>query len=359
MEEQLKQLISDLKSKKYFAISEDATKTSIILRLLNILGWNIFDNNEVYPEYVIGGKRVDYCLRQSQQNKVFIEAKKTDEDLEIHQEQLLNYAFHEGIEIAILTNGLSWWFYLPLNPGSWEQRKFFSIDILQQPENEIIRNFIDFLSKENVLLEKALKSAKERYTNNQKDKSIYISLPKAWNSLIEETNESLIELVNDTNEKICGYRATDEQIAEFLGENKSQLLLGSLKTFPDRVKTDKRAPVEKASEYIPTGYTGKRPVSFMINNKKVSVKYWVDILTEVCNFLYNNHQENFEQKVGSIKGRKRVYFSKNKDELRVPMQIKNSGIYVESNLSANSIVKLSENLVGLVGYDRELQIAVE
>jgi len=97
----------------------------------------------------------------------------------------------------------------------------------------------------------------------------------------------------------------------------------------------------------------------MINNKKVSVKYWVDILTEVCNFLYNNHQGNFEQKVGSIKGRKRVYFSKNKDELRVPMQIKNSGIYVESNLSANSIVKLSENLVGLFGYDSELQIAVE
>lgn len=359
MEEQLRQLIIDLKSKKYFAISEDATKNAIVLPLLEILGWNFRNINEVYPEYIIGGIRVDYCLRQNQHNKVFIEVKKIDEDLEIHQEQLLKYAFHEGIEIAILTNGLSWWFYLPLSPGSWEQRKFFSIDILQQQENEIISNFVDFLAKENVTTEKALRSARETIANNQKGELIYDSLPKAWNSLIEETNESLIELVNDTNEKICGLRATDEQIAEFLGENKNQLLLGTIKTFSNETRSNQRTHIEKTSEYIPMGYTGKRPMSFTINNEKVPVKYWIDILTEVCNFLYDNHQENFEQKVSSVRGRKRVYFSRNKDELRVPMQIKTSGIYVESNLSANSIVKFSENLAALFGYDTKLQVVAE
>jgi len=359
MEQQLHQFISELKSRRILAISEDATKISIVLKLLNILGWNIFDNEEVYPEYAIGGKRVDYCLRQGQRNLVFIEVKKTDEDLEYHQEQLLNYAFHEGIEIAILTNGVAWWFYLPLNPGSWEQRKFFSIDFLKQQEDEIISNLINFLSKENVVSEKAIDTAKKMYKSNRKDEAIYSALPKAWNSLIEETNESLIELINDTNEKICGYRATDEQIAEFIGRNKNQLILGLAKYQNDKKITERKVTVEKISEYVPSGYTGKSPVSFVINNKKMAIRYWVDMLTEVCNFLYSNHQNNFEQKVSSIKGRKRVYFSRNKDELRVPMQIRNSGIYVESNLSANSIVKLSENLAALFGYNSDLDIEVK
>jgi len=259
MEQQLHQFISELKSRRIFAISEDATKISIVLKLLNILGWNVFDNEEVYPEYAIGGKRVDYCLRQGQRNLVFIEAKKTDEDLEYHQEQLLNYAFHEGIEIAILTNGVTWWFYLPLNPGSWEQRKFFSIDFLKQQEGEIISNLINFLSKEHVVSEKAIDTAKKMYKSNRKDEAIYSALPKAWNSLIEETNESLIELLNDTNEKICGYRATDEQIAEFIGDNKNQLILGLAKYQNDKKITERKVTVEKTSEYVPTGYTGKSP----------------------------------------------------------------------------------------------------
>lgn len=359
MEQQLQQFINELKNKKIFAISEDATKTSIILKLLNILGWNVFDNEEVYPEYAVGGKRVDYCLRQGQRNLVFIEVKKTDEDLEYHQEQLLNYAFHEGIEIAILTNGVAWWFYLPLNPGSWEQRKFFSIDFLKQQESEIINNLISFLSKANVVSEKSIDTAKKMYKSNRKDEAIYLALPKAWNSLIEETNELLIELLNDTNEKICGYRATDEQIAEFLDRNKEQLLIGSFKYKIDKKRVEEKASQEKTSEYVPTGYTGKSPVSFVFNNKKITIRYWVDILTEVCNYLYTNHQNNFEQKVSSLKGRKRVYFSRNKDELRVPMQIKTSGIYVESNLSANSIVKFSENLAALFGYDSDLKIEMK
>lgn len=360
MEEQLKQFIADIKNKGLIERDEATTKQIIILRLFSILGWNVYDPDEVRPEHSVGGKKVDYSLRHREQNKVFVEVKKSGEDLEIHQEQLLNYAFHEGIEIAILTNGLSWWFYLPLNPGSWEQRKFFSIDITQQQENEIIGNFINFLAKENVIPEKSLETAKKLYKSNQKDQTIIASLPKAWNKLIQETDEQLIELINDTNEKICGYRAPNEQIAEFLSDNNDQLLLGRIKKYPEKTKIEKLVSTDKNdSEYVPTGYTGKIPASFFINNKKIAVKHWIDILAETCNYLYVNHQGEFEQKANSIRGRKRVYFSRNKDVLRVPMQIKNSGLYVESNLSATSIVKLSENLAALFGYDSELRIEVE
>ncbi|TDI93301.1 MAG: hypothetical protein E2O77_03220 [Caldithrix sp.] len=57
---------------------------------------------------------MDYCLRVNQKKPVFIEVKRATEDLERHEKQLLEYSFEYGVDIAILTNGLTWWFYLPL-----------------------------------------------------------------------------------------------------------------------------------------------------------------------------------------------------------------------------------------------------
>ena len=67
---------------------------------------------------------VDFALRHRGVNKVFIEVKKVGAKFEAHQEQLLNYSFNYGVKLATLTNGLTWWFYLPLQEGRWEQRRF-------------------------------------------------------------------------------------------------------------------------------------------------------------------------------------------------------------------------------------------
>ena len=39
--------------------------------------------------------------------------KRVGSDLDEHQEQLLRYAFDEGVQLAALTTGLVWWLYLP------------------------------------------------------------------------------------------------------------------------------------------------------------------------------------------------------------------------------------------------------
>ncbi len=171
IEKELKELIINIKNNcdDLGLANEAAIKQTLILPLFRVLGWNINDFNEVFPEYSTGNKRVDYSLKEKGENKVFIEVKKVREDLAMHQEQLLQYAFSDGVEIAVLTNGLSWWFYLPLNPGDWKSRKCFSIDITQQ-EEEIVKNFINFLEKENVLSKKSLenlKFAKEIYKQKE------------------------------------------------------------------------------------------------------------------------------------------------------------------------------------------------
>jgi predicted type IV restriction endonuclease len=111
------------------------------MRILANLGWNPFNINEVKPEYSVAGRRVDYSLRIYDANKVFLEVKKMGEELDRHQDHLLDYSFKEGVKLAVLTNGMTWWFYLPLQEGSWEQRKFFAIDILQQEPAHIADRF--------------------------------------------------------------------------------------------------------------------------------------------------------------------------------------------------------------------------
>ncbi len=127
--------------------------------------------------------------------------KRVGEDLEKHQEQLLNYSFQEGVKLAVLTNGITWWFYLPLHEGSWEQRKFYTIEIYDQDAEEISQKFWDFLSKENVVSGKAIVSAETIYKGRQKQHLIEITLPKAWNKIIKESDENFIELIAETTEK--------------------------------------------------------------------------------------------------------------------------------------------------------------
>ena len=244
MKEQLMGFIADVRSNNLInSFDEATTKQAIILRLLSALRWNIFDTSEVQPEYSVSSKRVDYSLRINNANKVFLEVKKVIEDLEHHQEQLLNYSFQEGVKLAILTNGITWWFYLPLNEGNWEQRRFYAIDIIQQDPSDIANKFIDFLGKENVENEDALKKAEQIYKGQVKDIEIERNLPRAWNKLISEPDDLLVDLINETLEKICGYRAEEIIIERFLHSNVGTIdNMQKIKAPKNRIIRDTKIP---------------------------------------------------------------------------------------------------------------------
>jgi len=219
MEKKLSEIINDLQSdKNLVTFDEAATKQTIILRILSCLGWDQYNRNVVYPEYTVGTKKVDYALIIDQRSVVFIEVKKVGEDLEKenHQEQLLNYSFQQGVKLAILTNGITWWFYLPLQEGNWEKRKFYSIDINEQDSEEISTKFIDFLSFENVKNGIGFTNAENVKKATDKHKILKETIPKAWRKIVNEFNPSLIELINETIEKISGYRADEQLIKDYI-----------------------------------------------------------------------------------------------------------------------------------------------
>lgn len=217
MNEKLATLFDRIKSNSsYLTVNEAQTTNGIIMPALNSLGWDVFNTVEVTPEYTVGDRRVDFALRILDTNKVFLEIKKTSEDLERHQEQLVYYAFQQGVKLAILTNGITWQFYLPLEEGNWEHRKFFTIDILEQSNNDAITRFESLLRKTNVENGVAYHYAKSLYEGKQRNKIIKEKMPKAWQKLVLEPDELLVELLNDTLEKISGYRAEEGQIVDFL-----------------------------------------------------------------------------------------------------------------------------------------------
>ncbi|MGI6623948.1 MAG: hypothetical protein ACOX57_00815 [Limnochordia bacterium] len=201
-----------------FSSVEEAVRQAAVLPILSYLGWDTYNIMEVTPEYRVESGRVDYCLQYGTRKAAYIEVKRTLEDLEQHQKQLLEYAFTDGVELAALTNGHLWWLYLPLSGANWQQRRFFTIDIREQAPGDAAAHFRDFLSKETVGNGSALQRARTIHAGREKKRRVRDTIPKAWASLLLDSDEELLELLANKVEGMCGYRPEQKQLADFLSD---------------------------------------------------------------------------------------------------------------------------------------------
>src|SRR3989344_401577 len=92
------------KIKKY---TEEETKKDFILPFFNILGWNVYDREEVSAEeHIISSGRVDYGFYINGRAKFYLEAKPLKADLNIEEfaKQAIRYSFNRGVTWAVLTD---------------------------------------------------------------------------------------------------------------------------------------------------------------------------------------------------------------------------------------------------------------
>ncbi len=83
MKEELLSLVGTLKSDRRLAsFDEAATKQVVVLRFLSLLGWDIYNIDEVKPEHPVMSTKVDYLLKNANKSEVFIEVKRVGEPLE-------------------------------------------------------------------------------------------------------------------------------------------------------------------------------------------------------------------------------------------------------------------------------------
>lgn len=97
---------------------EEATKQALVLPWLSALGWDIWNPNEVCPEFesdtaikIRSKEKVDLALLCNSMPTVFIEVKSSDENLDGHHGQLKRY-FNSttSVSLGILTNGIEYRF---------------------------------------------------------------------------------------------------------------------------------------------------------------------------------------------------------------------------------------------------------
>jgi hypothetical protein len=120
--------------------TEEATKTSLILPFLQVLGYNIFDPLEVVPEFTadVGtkkGEKVDYAIMVGGKPAILIEAKAVTDVLNGHGTQLFRYFTTTPAKFAILTNGLVYKFYSDLQePNKMDDQAFLEFNLLDPRE---------------------------------------------------------------------------------------------------------------------------------------------------------------------------------------------------------------------------------
>jgi hypothetical protein len=133
--ERVSQISSRSKVAERQALTEEATKTSVILPFLQTLGFDVFNLDEVIPEFIadVGtkkGEKVDFAVKIDGKIAMLIEAKPINAKLgDVQFNQLFRYFSVTEARLAILTNGREAWFFSDTDePNKMDKRPFFKFD---------------------------------------------------------------------------------------------------------------------------------------------------------------------------------------------------------------------------------------
>src|SRR3954453_10398495 len=97
IEDDLRVIAERIRNHSRAILPEEAVKTAIVLPFLSAWGYDVFDPNEVIPEFTadaVGkkGEKVDYAVKVGDQIRILIECKPISTALEkVHLAQLYRY----------------------------------------------------------------------------------------------------------------------------------------------------------------------------------------------------------------------------------------------------------------------------
>ncbi|CAB1080172.1 hypothetical protein D1AOALGA4SA_7860 [Olavius algarvensis Delta 1 endosymbiont] len=386
MKKQIMKFVSELKSNKKLATFDEAsTKQAVVLRLLSFLEWDIFNVEEVYPDYSVNTSNVSYALRVRNANKVFIEVKRVHKKLDRYQKDLISAASRDGVNLAILTNGITWWFYLVSAPGNWKQKWFHSVDLFKQNPEIFVPNLINLLSKTKFVKGQSMRAAKSLF-QKKRQKIAADFLPEAWNHILTQPNKIFVELLSDQTEKLCRYKLDAKTVESFIKKHQDRWMLtnkvsavaappaAAMETdtlnlhdkFPNKTITlSEPIAGNKTSTLSDTDtslihtdsvdlaeiYKDKNIEAFSFNGNTYKVQSWVEMLTTLCDYFASVNKKDFE-KVLWISNDQKARFSRYGDQLRMPEKVKRTDIYVETKLNPGEVVRTSHQLLAEFGFSK-------
>ena len=214
--------------------TEEATKNALIMPFIAALGYDVFNPQEVIPEFVADhgtkkGEKVDYAIKQDEEVIILIECKQAKSNLnDTNMSQLYRYFAVTKSRIAILTNGVNYLFFSDLEePNKMDKKPFLELDMQNLRKN--LLSEVKKLGKEKFDLDRMLSTANElKYTSQIK---------KVLSKQLENPEENFVRFFfNATNSGSRFTAAAKEQFTELVKKASSQFINESVSDFLDSVK---------------------------------------------------------------------------------------------------------------------------
>jgi len=120
-------------------LKEAPTRRIFVETLLQTLGWDVTDPDEVELEYpTIDGKSVDYALKIDSRPALLVEAKPLNDPLRDVKSvtQAVNYAANANVRWCILTNGVTYKVYDTYEKAQAPEKLVFEVSIDPEEDSE-------------------------------------------------------------------------------------------------------------------------------------------------------------------------------------------------------------------------------
>jgi hypothetical protein len=294
--------------------NEAAVSISILMPILQALGWDVAEPDQVIPEYSSGRGRVDFALCTSARRPaVFIEVKGVGRSLE-GDRQLFEYAFHEGVPLCVLTDGREWSFYLPGGQGSYDERRVYRLQLDERGSEECERVLTRYLARERVKSGAALEAATADYRNVSASREASRVLPRAWAALVAGPEDLLIELLSDQVESICGFRPEQAKVIRYLqGMGKSEnVLTGHVSLAENTVPTKLNSGAGPSR----SGATsGPRAVTYKIFGEERGAGTANSALVDVLSAISKGKEDLLPKLAAAVQGNTRNHIARTVQEI--------------------------------------------
>lgn len=293
-------------------VNEAAVSSGVVLPILDALGWPAFDPSIVAPEYGVANRRVDFALLTKGTPAVFVEVKQPGQ-ADGADRQLFEYAFHEGVPIAVLTDGATWHVYLPAMQGTYDERRVYLLDLLERQPAESAKQLERYLGREAVESGEAFERARRDYQSARQRKGAAAAIPQAWANLVSDPNGSVYEQLAKEVESVSGFTPSVEDLSEFvatLQPASGTLPEGSRRSPSPKRRTNKRAKRRTSAAGSLT------EIGFEINGVFHPCRLGREVLEGVFAELGRQDASFFESFAALPKhGRKRRYLARDQELL--------------------------------------------
>ncbi len=340
-------------------LEEALLRQAVGLRVLSLLGWDIFNVEEVQPDFRTGGVPVAFALCLDGLPRILFEVRREEGDLEAFHRALLEGARKTGAELALHTDGRRWWSFLPGAGETASEALVGRRDLTRDPAEPLAEELVALFSREQVASGSFLAEAEQRHRGRRRARLLE-ALPQAWVQLLVGPDPRLVALLSAAVEALCGQTPEESWVVDFLRRHAAPETLRGPESifqrdFEDDPRSDRGTP--EAVPPVDAGIRRRRPEffsgqtvrAFTFHGKTVAVNSWEELLVRLCHEFAAAHPQDFEKVLWMNEGGP-LRFSRYSDQLKIPEKIRKTAIYVETRLSPEEIVRTAIDLLQSFGY---------